>query len=205
VSKIKHDGFGVIAWKDGKRVKLYSRPGNDLTHRFPLIIEALASLRSRACIIDGEAVVCDEDGIPSFDRIRYRKHTGSVFLCAFDLIALNDGDLRRDQLRRGASTYATGRQHEGAISMDNEVFLELSANSAAQCIVVEILLSEHFKTFAPELRDDLAASVIETGKKAVLFAGRAKAEQVAELPSDLTVRTHAALEELVSRALARLA
>jgi hypothetical protein len=89
--------------------------------------------------------------------------------------------------------------------MDNEVFLELAANSAAQCIVVEILLSEHFKTFAPELRDDLAASVIETGKKAVLFAGRAKAEQMAELQSDLTVRTHAALEELVSRALARLA
>jgi ATP-dependent DNA ligase len=28
--EIKHDGFRVIARKDGKRVKLYSRPGNDL-------------------------------------------------------------------------------------------------------------------------------------------------------------------------------
>jgi ATP-dependent DNA ligase len=27
---------------DGSRVKLYSRPGNDLTDRFPLIVEALA-------------------------------------------------------------------------------------------------------------------------------------------------------------------
>jgi len=41
-----------IARKDGKRVRLYSRPGNDLTYRFPLIVEALAELRSRSCIID---------------------------------------------------------------------------------------------------------------------------------------------------------
>jgi ATP-dependent DNA ligase len=54
--EIKHDGFRVIARKDGERVKLYSRPGNDLTHRFPLIVEALALLRSGSCIIDGEAV-----------------------------------------------------------------------------------------------------------------------------------------------------
>jgi ATP-dependent DNA ligase len=52
--EIKHDGFRVIARKDGKRVRLYSRPGNDLTYRFPLIVEALAKLRSRSC--DGEAV-----------------------------------------------------------------------------------------------------------------------------------------------------
>jgi bifunctional non-homologous end joining protein LigD len=40
--EIKHDGFRVIARKIGKRVRLYSRPGNDLTYRFPLIVEALA-------------------------------------------------------------------------------------------------------------------------------------------------------------------
>ena len=50
------DGFRVIARKDGARVRLYSRPGNDLTDRFSLIVEALAGLRSRSCIIDGEAV-----------------------------------------------------------------------------------------------------------------------------------------------------
>ena len=32
-------------------MKLYSRPGNDLTGRFPLIVEALGRLRSRSCII----------------------------------------------------------------------------------------------------------------------------------------------------------
>jgi bifunctional non-homologous end joining protein LigD len=68
--EIKHDGFRVIARKDGTRIKLYSRPGNDLTYRFTLIVEALARLRSRSCIIDGEAVCYDHHGMPSFDRIR---------------------------------------------------------------------------------------------------------------------------------------
>ena len=71
--EIKHDGFRVIARKDRPRVRLYSRPGNDLTQRFPLIVEALARLRSRSCIIDGEAVACDDDGIASFDLLRYRR------------------------------------------------------------------------------------------------------------------------------------
>ena len=45
VHEIKFDGFRVIARKSDKRVKLYSRPGNDLTDRFPLIVEALAKLQ----------------------------------------------------------------------------------------------------------------------------------------------------------------
>jgi bifunctional non-homologous end joining protein LigD len=79
----------VIARKDGAKVRLYSRPGNDLTYRFPLIVESLARLRPRSCIIDGEAVACDDSGMPSFDRIRYRHHDSRVFLYAFDLIELN--------------------------------------------------------------------------------------------------------------------
>ena len=63
--EIKHDGFRIIARKDGPRVRLYSRPGNDLTRRFPLIVETLARLRSRSCIIDGEAVACDDNGVAS--------------------------------------------------------------------------------------------------------------------------------------------
>ena len=46
--EIKHDGFRIIARKDGARVRLYSRPGNDFTRRFPLIVETLARLRSRS-------------------------------------------------------------------------------------------------------------------------------------------------------------
>jgi hypothetical protein len=59
IHEIKHDGFRVIARKDGERVTLYSRPGNDFTRRFPPIAQALTHLRCRSCIIDGEAVICD--------------------------------------------------------------------------------------------------------------------------------------------------
>src|SRR3974390_3720648 len=68
--EIKHDGFRVIARKNVKRVKLYSRPGNDLTKRFPLIVETMARLRPQSCTIDGEAVACGPDGIASFELIR---------------------------------------------------------------------------------------------------------------------------------------
>ena len=80
-------------------MKLYSRPGNDLTDRFPLIVEALAVLRSRSCIIDGEAVACDDRGIASFDLIRHHRNDDRVFLYGFDLIELNGDDLRRDPLQ----------------------------------------------------------------------------------------------------------
>jgi ATP-dependent DNA ligase len=39
----------------------------------------VANLCSESCIIDGEAVVCGDDGIASFDRIRYRRHDADVF------------------------------------------------------------------------------------------------------------------------------
>ena len=96
--EIKHDGFRIIARKTGAQVRLYSRPGNDLTHRFPLIVETLARLRSRSCIIDGEAVACDHNGVASFDLIRYQRADESIFLYAFDLIEQNGDDLRHDPL-----------------------------------------------------------------------------------------------------------
>jgi bifunctional non-homologous end joining protein LigD len=105
--EIKHDGFRVIARKIGKRVKLYSRPGNDLTARFPLIVGAVARLRARSCIIDGEAVACGDDGIAAFDRIRYRHHDADVFMWAFDLIELNGDDLRSDPFDVRKATLAT--------------------------------------------------------------------------------------------------
>src|SRR5215211_707950 len=105
--EIKHDGFRVIARKESAKVRLCSRPGNDLTYRFPLIVESLARLRSRSCIIDGEAVACDESGVPSLDHIRYRRHDSSVFLYAFDLVELNGDDLRRETLEVRKATLAT--------------------------------------------------------------------------------------------------
>jgi bifunctional non-homologous end joining protein LigD len=105
--EIKHDGFRVIARKDGHQVRLYSRLGNSLTDRFSLIVEALVWLRSRSCIIDGEAVCCDDNGVPSFDRLRYRRDDARVFLYAFDLIELDGDDMRREPLDVRKATLAS--------------------------------------------------------------------------------------------------
>ena len=96
--EVKHDGFRVIARKDGDRVKLYSRPGNDLTNRFPLIVEAMARLPS--CTLDGEAVACDDSGVASFNLLLHRKRDDHAFLYAFDLIELGGEDLRREPLEQ---------------------------------------------------------------------------------------------------------
>ena len=88
-------------------MRLRSRPGNDLTRQFPLIVETLARLSLRSCIIDGEAVACDERGIAAFELIRYRRNDGCVFLYAFDLIELNGDDLRRDPLVVRKATLAS--------------------------------------------------------------------------------------------------
>jgi ATP dependent DNA ligase domain len=45
--------------------------------------------------------------MPSFERIRYRRHDGSVFLYAFDLIELNGDDLRRVPLEVRKATHAS--------------------------------------------------------------------------------------------------
>ena len=87
---------------------LYSRPGNDLTRQFPLIAGALARLRSRSCIIDSEAVACDEKtGIACFDRLRHHRVDETVFLYAFDLIELGGDDLSPRAARGGKATLAS--------------------------------------------------------------------------------------------------
>ena len=76
------------------------RNGHDWTGRFPLIVAAALALKAASCLIDGEAVACDGDGMPCFDRLRYRRQDGHVFLYAFDLIELNGDDLRREPIER---------------------------------------------------------------------------------------------------------
>jgi ATP-dependent DNA ligase len=105
--EIKHDGFRVIARKVGERVRLFSRSGNNLTSRFPLVVEAVAELRSHSCIIDGEAVACGPDGIACFDLIRSWDTDRSIFMWAFDLIELDGEDLRREPLTVRKTTLAS--------------------------------------------------------------------------------------------------
>src|SRR5262245_27044609 len=80
IHEIKLDGFRASG------VRLLTRNGHDWTGRFPLIAAAAAALRARSFLIDGEAVACDGDGLPVFDRLRYRRQDGRVFVYAFDLL-----------------------------------------------------------------------------------------------------------------------
>ena len=56
---------------------------------------AVGKLPVRSCLIDGEAIVCDENGLAVFDLIRGHGSKRSAVLCAFDLLELDGRDLRR--------------------------------------------------------------------------------------------------------------
>jgi bifunctional non-homologous end joining protein LigD len=93
--EIKHDGFRIMALRDVAGVRLITRNGNDFTRRFPLAAAAVTALPAHSCLIDGEAIVCDETGLAVFDLIRRHRHGTAALLCAFDLLELDGQDLRR--------------------------------------------------------------------------------------------------------------
>jgi ATP-dependent DNA ligase len=112
IHEIKHDGFRIIAHRTGDRVQLVTRAGNSFASRFPLIAAAITALPVRSCVIDGEAIACDENGLSVFDLLHYQRRDQIVTLCAFDLIELDGEDLRPMPIERRKSTllrpFATG-------------------------------------------------------------------------------------------------
>jgi bifunctional non-homologous end joining protein LigD len=70
-------------------------------------------LHVQSCILDGEAVACDDTGAPCFDRLGHRRHDEAVFLYAFDLIELNGDDLRREPLEVRKATLASIQARPG--------------------------------------------------------------------------------------------
>jgi bifunctional non-homologous end joining protein LigD len=75
IHEIKHDGFRILARRDNAGVRLITRAGNDFSSRFPFIATAVAKLPVRSCLIDGEAIVCDEHGLAVFELIRRHGHS----------------------------------------------------------------------------------------------------------------------------------
>jgi bifunctional non-homologous end joining protein LigD len=80
----------------------------------------MARLRSRSCILDGEAVACNENGLASSDLIRHHRTDARVFLYAFDLIELNGDDLRQDPLEVRKATLTSVVAKAGAGIRFNE-------------------------------------------------------------------------------------
>src|SRR5262249_34363424 len=120
IHEIKHDGYRLMARRDSVGVRLLTRNGHNWSPRYPLILEAVNRLKVRSCLIDGEAVACDGEGMPSFDRLRYRRADGAVFLFAFDLLELYGRDLRCEPLEVRKATLASVLRKAGAGVQLNE-------------------------------------------------------------------------------------
>jgi bifunctional non-homologous end joining protein LigD len=115
IHEIKHDGFRILAQKTDDRVKLITRNAYDFAERYPLIVDAIASLPVKTCIIDGEAIIVDQDGLSIFDLLRYRRHDHAATLCAFDVLELDGKDLRRGPIeeRKHHLAWTLRQQHHG--------------------------------------------------------------------------------------------
>ncbi|HEX6052065.1 MAG TPA: non-homologous end-joining DNA ligase, partial [Gemmatimonadaceae bacterium] len=110
--ELKMDGYRLLSCKSGGDALLLTRNGNDYTEVFPEIARAVKALPVESCIIDGEVVVLDEKGKPSFALLQQRGRLSSPLdvkraavelaasFFAFDALALEDYDLRGLPLTR---------------------------------------------------------------------------------------------------------
>ena len=110
--ELKLDGYRLLAAKTRGEALLLTRNGNDYTAVFPEIARAVRALPYDECIIDGEVVVLDDKGFPSFSRLQQRGRLTAPIdvgraaverpatFFAFDLLAFEDFDLRGLPLSR---------------------------------------------------------------------------------------------------------
>ncbi len=106
VYEIKYDGYRLLAALEAGEPYLLTRNKHDATGAFPEIESALRHLPFDHLILDGEVVVHDEEGRPSFQRLQQRaRHTRPLDIrlaaarhpatfYAFDLLAFEDCDVR---------------------------------------------------------------------------------------------------------------
>src|SRR5215831_6116563 len=72
IHEIKHDGYRLMARRNPTGISLLTRNGHDWAPRYPLIVEAVDRLKVRSCLMDGEAVACDKNGLAVFERLRHQ-------------------------------------------------------------------------------------------------------------------------------------
>ena len=104
--ELKLDGYRMLGHKNGPRVQLRTRNGHDATRSFPELVRSLAALPVNDFLLDGEVVMHDDAGHPSFQRLQNRarlrrpidiKRASLRFpatFYAFDLLSLLGRDLR---------------------------------------------------------------------------------------------------------------
>ncbi|HXI34819.1 MAG TPA: DNA ligase D [Gemmatimonadales bacterium] len=125
--ELKLDGYRVIAGREHGEAILLSRNGHDITATFPEIAKPLRALPFEGLVVDGELVVLDPRGHPSFQRLQNRAQLrgareirraavdspASYFV--FDLMALEGYDLRGLPLERRKALLAELLPRVGAL------------------------------------------------------------------------------------------
>lgn len=69
VFEIKWDGYRAITEKKGKQIRFYSRNGLTFNELYPEVAHELTKLK-KDCVLDGEIVVLNEEGKPSFQKLQ---------------------------------------------------------------------------------------------------------------------------------------
>jgi bifunctional non-homologous end joining protein LigD len=103
IHEIKHRGHQVLARRSSAGVRLFARNGLDWSKRYPAAAIAVALLRCRSCLIDGQAVACDDVSLP--------RRRENVVLFAFDLLELDGRDLRREPIETRKTLLAKLLEH----------------------------------------------------------------------------------------------
>jgi ATP-dependent DNA ligase len=110
----KVDGWRILAYKDGARVRLVSRSGRDHTRRFAGIAGAIATLPARSLVLDGEVAIYDEKLRSRFDWLRGPDAEAVAtppVLIAFDLLH-QDGRVHRPAAPRTARAARERRRRQ---------------------------------------------------------------------------------------------
>jgi bifunctional non-homologous end joining protein LigD len=115
IHEVKYDGYRLRLERDGDRVRLITRGGYNWADRYPWIVEAALKNRQKRFVIDGEAVILGVDGISDFNALHSGRHNDEVQLCAFDILAEGDDDLRKLplHLRKNALERLLARRPDG--------------------------------------------------------------------------------------------
>src|SRR3954463_4365308 len=92
VHEIKHDGFGVVARKDGEKVRLWSRQGRSWTREFAAITAALKALSVNQIVLHGGRA--PREGVAGLPRLLSADGHAGACLFAFDVLMLGGDDLR---------------------------------------------------------------------------------------------------------------
>lgn len=103
VHEIKWDGYRISVYVADGAATIRTRNGHDWTHRFPGIAAVASKLKVRSAVLDGEAVILDDQGRSSFAELQAdldRHGSDRAVLYAFDLLFLDGEDLREKNLEK---------------------------------------------------------------------------------------------------------